>query len=103
MPNYDYKCTSCGNVFEIFHGMTESPQIHCPDCSAPATKKIGAGAGIVFKGSGFYVTDYKNKQNDSGTSASSGKTSAASSPEKSTGEKPPESPKPATTDNQKAS
>lgn len=64
MPNYDYKCKDCGNIFEVFHSMSENPEIVCPVCGAKAQKKIGAGAGIVFKGNGFYVTDYKNKKND---------------------------------------
>jgi len=68
MPTYDYKCTNCENVFEKFHGMNESPEILCPECNAISKKKISLGAGIVFKGSGFYVNDYKksnkNKQTE---------------------------------------
>ncbi len=59
MPTYDYKCPECGEVFEKFHGINEEPQISCPSCNTIATKQIGMGAGIVYKGSGFYTTDYK--------------------------------------------
>ncbi|MDH5716091.1 MAG: zinc ribbon domain-containing protein [Spirochaetia bacterium] len=62
MPTYDYKCKKCENVFEKFHSMTENPKVLCSKCDSPAEKQIGAGSGIVFKGSGFYTTDYK-KQN----------------------------------------
>lgn len=59
MPTYDYKCPSCGNVFEKFHGMNEKLQVQCPACSTVAEKQIGMGAAIQFKGNGFYVNDYK--------------------------------------------
>lgn len=60
MPTYDYKCTECSEVFEKFHGISESPEVSCPKCSSTAEKQISAGAGIHYKGSGFYTTDYKN-------------------------------------------
>lgn len=60
MPNYDYKCDTCGNVFEKFHGMSETPNVSCTKCGEPASKMFSPGAGIVFKGAGFYVNDYKN-------------------------------------------
>jgi len=59
MPTYDYECTSCGTVREVFHGMSEAPEISCAECGKPSVKKIGGGNGLIFKGSGFYVTDYK--------------------------------------------
>lgn len=60
MPNYDYQCAACGTVTEVFHKMSEDPEVKCPDCESPMKRKISAGAGIMFKGSGFYVNDYKN-------------------------------------------
>lgn len=60
MPTYDYECTSCGYVFEKFHSMSETPAVNCEKCGSNANKKIGAGNGIIFKGSGFYVNDYKS-------------------------------------------
>lgn len=61
MPTYDYECTKCGKRVEVFHGMTEEPQLQCEECQTPLRKLIGAGAGIIFKGSGFYCTDYRSK------------------------------------------
>ena len=60
MPTYDYKCKKCGNVFEVFHSMNSEPIKVCPKCGGEVKKLIGAGAGTIFKGSGFYQTDYKN-------------------------------------------
>jgi putative FmdB family regulatory protein len=61
MPTYDYKCTKCGYAFEFFQRMTEEPLTKCPKCSSVVKRLIGNGAGIIFKGSGFYATDYKGK------------------------------------------
>jgi putative FmdB family regulatory protein len=60
MPNYDYVCTSCKGEFEFFQSMKDAPLEQCPSCEELTLKrKIGTGAGIIFKGSGFYETDYK--------------------------------------------
>ena len=61
MPTYDYECKVCGHVSEVFHTMTAKPRVKCPECGGRTKKLIGAGAGIIFKGSGFYETDYKRK------------------------------------------
>lgn len=58
MPHYDYECSKCSHVFEEFHKMSETPEIKCPKCGSDSKKKIGGGAGIIFKGAGFYKTDY---------------------------------------------
>ena len=58
MARYDYRCTGCGSVFEVEHGMTEHPAITCPDCGKPA-EKVFSASGIEFKGSGFYNTDMR--------------------------------------------
>lgn len=63
MPTYDYKCTECGNKFEYFQKMTDEPLTECPECKGLLKRLIGNGAGMIFKGSGFYLTDYKNKKN----------------------------------------
>ncbi len=60
MPTYEYKCLQCGVIFEEFQKMTDSPLEKCPTCGGPVKRLISNGAGIVFKGSGFYQTDYKN-------------------------------------------
>jgi putative FmdB family regulatory protein len=61
MPTYDYSCTACEGNFEIFHGMAESGPAVCPGCGAEDSlqKLLSAGSGLIFKGSGFYITDYK--------------------------------------------
>jgi len=62
MPTYDYKCTDCAHAFEAFHSMTAEPIKECPSCSGQKVKRlIGPGAGLIFKGSGFYITDYRSK------------------------------------------
>ena len=65
MPTYDYRCLSCGNNFEMFQYMTENHLSNCPECGGKVKRLIGAGAGPIFKGSGFYQTDYKNSSNKS--------------------------------------
>lgn len=59
MPTYEYECPNCG-VFEIFHSM-KGRKRKCPECGERIKKLIGSGSGIIFKGSGFYETDYKRK------------------------------------------
>jgi putative FmdB family regulatory protein len=61
MPTYDYKCTKCNYTFEVFQRMSEEPLKSCPKCKGKVKRLIGMGAGPIFKGSGFYHTDYKNK------------------------------------------
>ncbi|HQF41467.1 MAG TPA: zinc ribbon domain-containing protein [Ignavibacteriaceae bacterium] len=63
MPTYEYKCTKCGHRFEIFQSMKDEPLTTCPVCKGKIKRLIGAGAGPIFKGTGFYQTDYKNPSN----------------------------------------
>jgi putative FmdB family regulatory protein len=61
MPTYDYVCDACGHEFEAFESIKADPQTDCPECHDPKLRrKIGAGAAILFKGSGFYQTDYRS-------------------------------------------
>ena len=61
MPTYDYVCKSCDHKWELFQQITANPKRKCPDCGKLKDKRIiGAGAGIIFKGSGFYQTDYRS-------------------------------------------
>jgi len=60
MPTYDYKCTECGYVFELFQTMSAEPVKICPKCNGIVKRLIGPGSGPIFKGTGFYQTDYKN-------------------------------------------
>jgi len=59
LPTYEYECSKCGHVFECFQQMTDKPVEVCPDCGGPVDRLIGAGGGFLFKGSGFYSTDYR--------------------------------------------
>lgn len=61
MPTYEYECDKCNSKFELFQKMTDKPTKVCPKCGGKAQRLIGTGSGIIFKGSGFYQTDYKNK------------------------------------------
>jgi putative FmdB family regulatory protein len=59
MPNYDYECTKCGHKFEVFQSMSDKLLTKCPKCEKKVKRLIGSGSGIIFKGSGFYATDYR--------------------------------------------
>lgn len=59
MPTYEYECRVCGHRFEHFQNMTDKPLAKCPKCKKDLRRLIGNGAGIIFKGSGFYATDYR--------------------------------------------
>lgn len=62
MPTYEYECKSCGHRFEKRQLMTAEPVKNCPKCRKSVRRLIGAGSGIIFKGSGFYATDYKKSR-----------------------------------------
>ena len=79
MPTYDYQCDSCGHVFEAFQSMSEDPLKSCPECKEEALRRlISGGSGVIFKGSGFYVTDSR-KGSSSSSSSKSSKSSGDSS------------------------
>ena len=61
MPTYTDRCKKCGRVQEILHPITRNPRIKCAVCGGPCLRQLGTGVAIIFKGSGFYETDYKNK------------------------------------------
>ena len=61
MPTYEYRCKSCGNDFEKFQRMSEPAEAGCPACGSPAERRLSGGAGLLFKGSGFYITDYRSE------------------------------------------
>ncbi len=76
MPTYDYVCETCGPVVEYFQGIKDAPLERCPKDVCPRSgkekgngivhRRIGAGGGVMFTGSGFYITDYKKKKGDGG-------------------------------------
>lgn len=63
MPTYSYRCAQCDHTFEAFHSMNAEPLKECPQtgCEGTVEKLIGTGGGVLFKGNGFYETDYKKK------------------------------------------
>jgi putative FmdB family regulatory protein len=97
MPTYDYLCDACGHKFELFQSISEPVQKKCPECKKPKLRRLfGTGAAIVFKGSGFYQTDYRSesyKKAASAESSAAGDKSAKSSDStsKSDGAKPDKS------------
>ncbi len=85
MPTYEYRCPN-GHEFEQFQRMSEPPVATCPVCGAQAERQLSGGAGILFKGSGFYITDYRSESykkaaeaDKGGSSSSSGSSSSGSS------------------------
>lgn len=88
MPTYDYECGACGHAFEEFQSIKAEPTKKCPKCGKKKVRRlIGIGAGVIFKGSGFYQTDYrsesykagaaKDKADRAGTSTSTASTTAS--------------------------
>jgi putative FmdB family regulatory protein len=100
MPTYDYECDACGHRFELYQSISADPDRKCPACKKLKLRRlIGTGAAVVFKGSGFYQTDYrsdsykKSAAADSGSSPNTEKTSGEkASGEKSTSDKPASKP-----------
>jgi len=91
MPTYEYVCDDCSHAFEEFHSITAPPLDTCPKCKGAVRRLISSGNGLIFKGSGFYITDYKK----SGTPTDTKKegSSKPDKPEKKTSEKKTESKK----------
>jgi putative FmdB family regulatory protein len=86
MPTYDYVCDGCGHAFELFQSMTDSVKKTCPKCGKKKLRRlIGAGGAIVFKGSGFYKTDYRSESYKKGAAADSGGKSEGGGAKKSDG------------------
>lgn len=89
MPTYDYECQTCGHQFEAKQSMKDPHLTDCPQesCAGPVKRKIGAGAGFIFKGNGFYITDYRSdsykaaakKDSESASAASTSSSSSSSS------------------------
>ena len=80
MPTYEYKCDACGTAFERFQSITAAPVKKCPKCGKNKVRRlISTGAGLIFKGSGFYITDYRTDSYKSGEKAAEGSSSGTSS------------------------
>ena len=70
MPTYDYECDACGHTWELFQKITDEPVKKCPDCNKKKARRLfGTGAAVVFKGSGFYQTDYRSDSYKKGAEA----------------------------------
>lgn len=87
MPNYDYRCEKCDHVFEVFQSMNDEKLSDCPvpDCGGKVKRLMGTGAGIIFKGSGFYQTDYRSDSYKSGAKKDSEKNKPSEKKETETG------------------
>ena len=74
MPTYDYICNDCEKMYEYFQSMSDTPIEECPECKRNSLKRvISGGTGLIFKGSGYYLTDYKNKKTQSSKDKKSNK------------------------------
>jgi putative FmdB family regulatory protein len=89
MPTYDYECSGCGQAFEVFQRMSDEPLSNCPDCGAAARRRISGGAGFIFKGEGFYITDHRSREYRDKAAADAGKEPAAAAGAKTSGSDAP--------------
>lgn len=84
MPTYDYECDACSHRFELFQSISADPEKKCPECKKLKLRRlIGTGAAVMFKGSGFYQTDYRSDSYKKSASADSKTTSSGGSSESS--------------------
>lgn len=81
MPTYDYECQDCGHQFEAKQSMKDPHLTECPrpECKGKVKRKIGLGSGLIFKGSGFYITDYRSDSYKAAAKADSAASSSSSS------------------------
>jgi len=79
MPTYEYECRKCGHRFEEFQSMKDAALTTCPKCGGELKRLIGTGAGFIFKGSGFYITDYRSKGYEEKKKSSEGAATPAES------------------------
>jgi putative FmdB family regulatory protein len=102
MPTYDYECDACGHAFELYQQISEDPKKKCPECGKSKLRRLfGTGAALMFKGSGFYQTDYRSESykkaseadkksttSDSSTKSESSKTESSAKSESKPDSKP---------------
>jgi putative FmdB family regulatory protein len=89
MPIYEYECSDCGHKLEELQTMSEPPLVKCPNCGKDTLKRlIGGGAGLIFKGSGFYLTDYKKSSDKKSSEKSESSKEHSTKTEKKTEPKP---------------
>jgi putative FmdB family regulatory protein len=87
MPTYSYRCPSCGREYDRLQKMSDNTLVECPDCGTRGERQISAGVGFIFKGSGFYETDYKRK-GESRTKYETGESAKSEKSEKSEKKEP---------------
>ena len=97
MPTYDYECQKCGNRFEVVQSMNDAKLEKCPGaaCDGAVKRLLGTGAGIIFKGSGFYQTDYRSSSYQAGAKSENGASTKDSTPKSDTAAAPAAAPAPA--------
>jgi putative FmdB family regulatory protein len=89
MPTYEYRCKSCGHEFEELQSMTAAPLTICPKCAEPTLRRVmGGGGGMIFKGSGFYLTDYKKSSSSAPAGPSKESKGEKPAPDKPSGDNP---------------
>jgi putative FmdB family regulatory protein len=102
MPTYEYECTKCGKLFELFQSISAKPKTtiatSCTECrnKAPVVRRISGGAGVIFRGSGFYQTDYRSESYKKAAKAESESASGKTKTEGDAKPQKPETPKPST-------
>ncbi|MCF7824411.1 MAG: zinc ribbon domain-containing protein [Candidatus Marinimicrobia bacterium] len=80
MPTYEYECLSCGISFDAFQKMSDAPLQKCTECQGSVRRVVSGGSGLIFKGSGFYITDYNKKDKKSTAPSSEVKSSGKNKP-----------------------
>ena len=97
MPNYDYECLECGKRFEVFQSMKDDKLTDCPEesCDGKVRRLLGTGGGIIFKGSGFYQTDYRSSSYEKGAKADNKSEVPSAKTETKSDAKKPDTAKPA--------
>lgn len=88
MPTYEYECQKCGDRFELFQSIKDAPKKSCPKCKGRVKRLLGTGAGLLFKGSGFYITDYRKSSYKEAAKKDSAASTTTTSPAKESTSKP---------------
>ena len=92
MPTYEYECQKCGHHYELYQSIKDGPKRACPKCHGRVKRLLGTGAGLIFKGSGFYITDYRKPSYTEGAKKDSGASPKPEANPKTTPSKPSSTP-----------
>jgi len=88
MPTYEYECQKCQHLFEVFQSIKDNPKKTCPKCKGRVKRLVGTGAGLLFKGSGFYITDHRKPSYNETAKKESAVPSSSSDTSKTPAKKP---------------